>query len=76
MLLLLLKLHNFWWGIYFAVVGEQRRVVLGALKGGSCPYDSEVVELARSCEQWTFYESRGGAAIDLDQGYAFMRYIF
>ena len=45
-LLLPLKLQNFWWGTNFVIARDWRRVVAGVLKGGSCPYDSEVVDSA------------------------------
>ena len=50
LLLLPLKIHNSWWGTYSAVASDQRGAFAGALKGGSCPYDSEVVDSAM-CEQ-------------------------
>ena len=44
---------------------DQWSVIAGAVKGGNYTYDSEVVDSARRCKQWTLCESKWGAAAAL-----------
>ncbi len=46
--LLPLNLQNFWWESYFSIDRDRLRADAGVLKGGIGPYDSEVVDSAKS----------------------------